>query len=51
MSNLNVTTNTSNTPNVVSLSCNPDGKLLATADEHGYVKLFDIEKAKVAYEF
>jgi len=53
VSNLNVSANNTgtNVPSVVSLSCNPDGKLLATADEHGYVKLFDIEKAKVAYEF
>ena len=33
------------------MSCNIDGKMLATADEHGYVKIFDIEKAKVGYEF
>lgn len=39
------------TPNVVSLSCKSDGKLLATADEQGYVKLYDIERSKVVMEF
>lgn len=38
-------------PNIISLSANRDGKLVATADEQGYVKIFDLEKSKVSYEY